>query len=163
MNIVQNMDDAIEVLREASAWMGRSGKTISKWWDPKNLNRQFLLRYAKESEFYVCKVEGKNATAAVLQIQNENASWSVFDQGKTKPALYIHWLAVARSFAGTGKPKEILELSKRLAKTHGVSVLRVDTNASEPKLKKVYEDLGFEWKADVDEGYRVTSLYEVHI
>lgn len=65
MKIVQDMDKAIGVMRSAGKWMKESGKNLSKWWRLENLNRKFLLRHAKEDEFYVGLVDGVPAVAAV--------------------------------------------------------------------------------------------------
>ena len=51
IEIIQDMDQAILVLRNVSKWLKESGKNLSKWWKLENLNRDFLLQYAKPEEF----------------------------------------------------------------------------------------------------------------
>ncbi len=71
---------------------------ISKWWDLKNLNKGFLLQYAKPEEFYVVLVDSKPATAAILQMNQNAQDWKNVDKNKSKKALYIHWLCVSKEF-----------------------------------------------------------------
>ena len=158
--IVQNVDFAISVMREAGAWLEKSGKTPSKWWQPKNMNRNFLLQHAEPSEFYVLLVDGKSAAAMILQDSQRNQSWKSIDKTKSAKALYIHWLCVSRKYAGKGLPKILVEFAEKQAKAKGIHLLRVDTNAKETKLRKIYESLGFAL-ADVEqEARRQTAFYQ---
>ena len=160
MKIVQDVDKAIEVFRDAGEWMQISGKRISKWWDLKNLNKDFLLQYAKPEEFYVGLVENKPAVAAILQISQNGQDWESIDKGNPPRALFIHWLAVAHEFHGRNLSMEMVNFAANLAKKENCSVLRVDTNASEAKLRKIYESLGFVLVGEVKEDYRETAFYE---
>ena len=53
LNIIQNVDQAIFVFRDAGKWLLESGKKLSKWWQLRNLNKKFLFEYAKPEESYV--------------------------------------------------------------------------------------------------------------
>jgi len=147
IKIVQDVDQAIMVMRDAGRWLEESGKNPSKWWQLKNLNKKFLFQYTKPEEFYVVLVDDKPAAAAILQFSQKT--------------LYIHWLCVARRFAGQGLPKIIVDFAKKLASEKNIKSLQADTNADEAKLRKIYEDLGFRLMAIKQEDYRKTAFYQI--
>lgn len=160
LKIVQNVDQAISVMRDAGRWLFESGKNPSKWWILENLNRKFLFQYAKPQEFYAALVNRKPAAAAVLQINQNAQDWKAVDRDKPQSALYIHWLCVHRRFAGIGLPGVIVYFAEKLARKNNVALLRADTNAEEMKLRKIYEDLGFKLVAIEQENYRRTAFYQ---
>ncbi len=132
----------------------------SKWWQLSNLNKQFLFQYAKPDEFFVGLVDRKPAVAAILQIDQKAQDWQIIDQDKPKPALYIHWLCVHRHFSGKGLPQKMIDFAVRLAQKNNIKLLRVDTNAREKKLRKIYEGLGFKLVGIQQEDYRKTAFYQ---
>jgi len=161
--IVQDTDQAISVMHDAAKWLEESGKNPSKWWQPQNMNREFLLQHAESSEFYAVLINGKPAAAAILQDNQHNQSWKSVDKNKTVLALYIHWLCVSRQYAGKGLPKTIIDFAARLAKAKGFDFLRADTNAQELKLRKIYENLGFKLISIEKEDYRQTAFYQKEV
>lgn len=56
----------------------------------------------------------------------------------------------------------LLDLAKEIAREKSKSLIRLDTNADEPKLRELYEDYGFKAVKELDEedGHR-TVLYEL--
>ena len=163
LNFFNDVDKTIFVLRDAAKWLLSSGKKPSKWWQLKNLNKKFLFQYAKPEEFYVGLVDSKPAIAAILQINQKAQDWSNIDKDKLTPALYIHWLCVSRDFAGKGFPLEMVNFASKLAIRNKVNLLRLDTNAKEKKLRKMYRNLGFKLAGLFKEDYRTTALYQKKI
>lgn len=163
IKIIQNVDQAISVMRDAGKWLLESGKKPSKWWQLQNLNRKFLFRYVKREEFFVGLVNNKPAVAAILQIDQKAQDWKSIDKNAPQLALYIHWLCVHRQFAGMGLPKAMINFATRLAKERNIELLRVDTNAKEMKLRKIYENLGFRLVGREQEDYRKTAFYQEKI
>src|SRR6185312_11334614 len=102
---------------------------------------------------YVVLVKGVPAAAAIIQEHQTLQDWSAVDGGTEPKALYVHYVAVARDFAGQGLPKAMLEFAASLARDKGITTLRLDTNADEPKLRGIYESCGFN---------EVTVLNEEH-
>lgn len=143
--------------------MQESGKEVSKWWKLENLNSEFLLQYAKPEEFYVALVIGKPAAAAILQLSQSAQDWHNIDKGQPRPALYIHWLCVSRKHSGKGLPKTMVDFAEQKARENGISLMRVDTNAKEKKLREIYEGLGFELAGVIQEDYRTTAFYQKNV
>lgn len=160
MQIIQDMDRAIAVMRSAGKWMKESGKNPSKWWLLKNLNRTFLLRHAKEDEFYVDLVNGVPAVAAVLMLIKNNSDWRSVDADHSQRALYIHWLCVDRKLAGRNLPKLMVDFAESLARKNEVGLLRLDANADKKKLQDIYEGLGFRLVGTKRDDYRKTAFYQ---
>jgi GNAT superfamily N-acetyltransferase len=163
IKFVQDINQAIEVMKDAGEWLEKSGKNPSKWWQPKNLNRRFLLQYAKPEEFYVGLVDGKPAVAAILQIDQSAQDWQSVDKNESQEALYIHWLCVKRESAGKQLPRQMIDFASGLAESKGVKLLRADANASEIKLGKIYQNLGFNLVAIEKEDYRQTAFYQKQV
>ena len=141
----------------------KSGMNPSKWWHPKNMNKKFMLQYAEPEEFYVAIVDDKPAAAMILQNNERNQSWDSMDGKDKKKALYIHWLCVDRAFAGRKLPKHMVDFSINYAQEKGLKIVRVDTNAKEKKLKKLYESLGFKLVGTSKEDYRSTAFYQMRV
>ena len=53
-----------------------------------------------------------------------------------------------------------MEKAANIARQQGSSVIRLDTNAEEPKLCALYESLGFQRVGTEQEGDHLTAFYE---
>jgi ribosomal protein S18 acetylase RimI-like enzyme len=160
IKVVSNEDAAITVIKHVAEWMQAKGLPTDGWWDPSNMNATFLGKYAKPSEFYVATVDGQPAAAAIIQPEQTAQDWTAVDSDKAPKAMYIHWVAVERAFAGSGLPEALIDHAYRLAAEGECPVIRLDTNAEEPKLCQLYESLGFKRIATEQEGEHVTAFYE---
>lgn len=160
VEVIQDCEQAIPVLNKVGRWMLGNGINPSRWWHPDNMNKEFLLKYAEPEEFYVALVDGKPAAVEVLQWDQRNQDWGNVDKEESPPALYIHWLCVDRAFAGQEMPKVMVTFAEDLATSRNVSLVRVDTNASEMRLRELYEHLNFQLVATETEDYRTTAFYQ---
>jgi GNAT superfamily N-acetyltransferase len=160
VKIVQDMDKTISVMYNAGKWLEESGRNPSDSWKPSNMNKAFMLKHAEPSEFYVAIVKGQPAAGMILQDNERNQSWKAIDKDKHVNALYVHWLCVARPYAGTGLPKIMLDFAASHAKSRGIHILRLDTNANETKLRQIYESLGFDLVSTEAEADRITAFFQ---
>jgi len=158
--IIQNTDGALSVIKNAAEWLQKTGKGHSEWWDPENMNLEFFAEYAKPDEFYVLMKSNKPAAAVILQKEQNLQDWSAVDKNKPKDALYIHYVAVHRDFAGQNLVTDLIDFAESLAKKDGIDTLRLDTDADEPKLCSLYENLGFGRVEVLEEPNSRTALYE---
>lgn len=158
--IIQDTDKAISVMYEVANWMKDKGMSLSQWWQPQNMNRAFLLQHAEPNEFYAVMVADQSAGSVILQETERNQSWQPIDGDMPEKALYLHWLCVARNFAGQGIPKIIVDFATSEARKRGFKLLRLDTNAKEEKLCKLYEDLGFHLMGMEQEKNHQTAFYQ---
>jgi GNAT superfamily N-acetyltransferase len=163
MKIVNDVDKSILVMQDASRWMSSNKVPVTKWWELENLNKEFLLKYAKPEEFYVGMIGETPAVAAILQCSQEAQDWKTIDGDNPRSALYVHWLAVSPDYKGKALTARMIEFASRLAKENGVNLLRADTDASSKKLGKVYERLGFKLAGTKKEDYRETAFYQKEV
>lgn len=160
----QNIDDAIELFRNASQWLSDNNMNISKWWDMNNLTEGFLLQYANKEEFYVWYMNWKPVIAAVLQISQKEQNWKDYvDKTVEIPALYIHWLCIDHKFQWKWLASTMINFAWELAKKQNIRFLRVDTNLEEIRLCKIYEKNNFILIKKIEENYRSTALYQKKI
>ncbi len=160
ITIVQDVDRAIEVLHDVATWLETSGKHPNKWWQPQNMNREFMLQQAEPNEFYVALIDNTPAAAIILQDNQRNQDWHYIDKGSEVKALYLHWLAVARKFAGQDLPKVMITFAAKHAKRNNLPLLRLDTNAKEEKLTDMYKKLGFQLMGIEKEDYREAAFFQ---
>lgn len=158
-NIVQDANKALEVLQSVTEWMEKTNKS-SDHWQSQNMNQQFMLQRAAESEFYAVLIGKTPVAAVILQDNQSNQSWESVDKNQTQPALYVHWLCVHPGYRGTGLPKILLDFAAKHAVALGLHLLRLDTNADEPKLMKVYDGLGFNLVSVEQAGAHRTAFYQ---
>lgn len=154
------MAEAIEVFQHTSAWLQPVGLDRHKYWSPDEMNEAFFSEFADPDEFYVARLNGALAAAAIFQTKQILQDWSPVDGTSKPPALYIHYLAVERAFAGQDLPKELIHFASTLARSKNIPVLRLDGDADEPKLIKLYEDLGFRVVGRSYEEHGKVLLYE---
>jgi len=143
IKIIQDCDIAIKIMHNVGEWLVNSNLNPEEYWLPENMTREYLLKHVEPNEFYVVLIDDKPVASVVLQENERNQSWECVDGKEKKEALYIHWLAVNREFAGKGLPQIILDLAINEAKRRGDKLIRLDTIASQPKLRKVYIDNPF--------------------
>ena len=160
MKIIQDADKAISLMHDVGEWMQKSGMNPSLWWQPQNMNRSFLLQHTEPNEFYVAVVNGVPAASVILQDSERNQSWRSVDGDTPQKALYIHWLCVARDFAGQGLSTTMIDFAAGEATKKRLKLLRLDTDADEKKLCSLYEGLGFQLVGTEEEGAHRTAFYQ---
>ena len=163
VRIIQDTDRAIEVMYNAGTWMENSGLNPSQWWKPENMNREFLLQHTEANEYYAALLDNQPAASVILQETERNQSWKSVDGDNPKHALYVHWLCVHRSFAGRGLSKKMIEFAEEVARKRRFKLLRLDTDADEIKLCKLYERLGFKLTGTKNEDGHNTAFFEKKI
>jgi ribosomal protein S18 acetylase RimI-like enzyme len=124
------------------------------------MTRAFLLQHTEPNEFYVELVDGTPVSSVILQDSERNQSWKPIDGDISQRALYVHWLCVARAFSGQGYSKIMVDFAADEARKRGFKLLRLDTDAEEKKLCKLYESLGFKLMGTEQEENHKTAFYQ---
>jgi GNAT superfamily N-acetyltransferase len=78
-------------------------------------------------------------------------------------AAYVHRLAVRRRYAGRGLSTELLRWAAHRTRALGRRVLRLDFEASRPRLREIYERFGFRHHSDAQVGAYLVSRYEYDV
>ena len=108
-----------------------------------------------------CSADGANDPAGTFKFQLEDP---VFWPGMSDDnAAYVHRLAVRRRYAGSGLSTELLRWAAD--RTHGLGrrFLRLDFEASRPRLREIYERFGFRHHSDAQVGAYLVSRYEYDV
>lgn len=158
--IIQDANKAILVMQNVAKWMRKSGKPKSQWWEPENMNSDFLFKHIEPDEYYVAIIDGKPAASVILQDSERNQSWKPIDGNDPKKALYVHWLCVSREFAGKGYARLMVDFAANEARKKGFKLLRLDTNAKEKKLCDLYEGMNFQLMGVEQEDNHKTAFYQ---
>jgi GNAT superfamily N-acetyltransferase len=78
-------------------------------------------------------------------------------------AAYVHRLAVRRRYAGRGLSAELLRWAANRTHDLGRRFLRLDFEASRPRLRELYERFGFRHHSDAQVGTYLVSRYEYDV
>ena len=152
------IDEAIEVMREVAAWGRNKGFRI--WHDEWLTKEELLTTDAHSENFYVGKIDGNTVCAFILQ-WNDSEYWS---NAQENEAVYLHKFCVRRKFAGRNMTKFVIEAIKKLCKEKTIKYIRLDTALDEKIIRKIYLNIGFKIVDIIDyPNGRSTALYELEV
>ena len=146
---------AIEIMREAAAWLIEMGKPL---WRLEDLTEQKILAGISKDDVYVGWVAGEAAAAMILQ-------WSdlfFWPQAKDDSG-FIHKLVVRRRFADMDVSRQMVAWAKQEVQRRGREYLRLDCAADRPKLCSFYESLGFQLVDRRMVGVFDEAFYEIRL
>ena len=124
------------ILLGAVDWMDKKGL---HQWGAENVKWCNLSKYFQIEDFYIAYIEDVPAACMAL-IDYDPTFWPDVLKGES---LFIHKLAVVRNFAGKGYSQELIHFAKSKALNMGIKTLRLDARADRPKVRAIYENLGF--------------------
>ena len=152
----QDTGTVANVLCEAARWLEQGG--MGMW----RTDEVLPIRITADVDaglFFVAECDG--VTAGVVKFQLEDGLfWPDVAQAES---AFVHRLAVRRQFAGLGISSALLSWAVGRARSLGRSYLRLDCEASRPKLRAVYERFGFIHHSDKQVGPYFVSRYEYRI
>ena len=145
-----------EILLGAARWLEARGEPM---WKGDELLPQNTLADIEAGMFFIA--QRGNSLAGVLKFQLEDPLfWPDLPQGE---AAFVHRLAVRREFAGIGVSTELLKWAADRAQSIGRGYLRLDCEASRPRLRAFYERCGFRHHSDRHVGPYFVSRYELSL
>jgi len=146
-----------DILHENARWL--TSRNIVQWpLDWLESQRQAIQQSVQSGGYSVIKID--NDIVAVVEIKSApEAIWN----NDTSPALYIHKLAISRTYTGQHLGKKIIHLIEMKALEQSIKLLRLDCVAHNTKLRQYYESCNFTCKNEIDVGEIVLALYEYEI
>ena len=149
----EDLDEVAEILTGAARWLRERG--IDQWPDP--FPRSRVDESFARGELFVARVDGELAATFVLQWEDE-LFW-----GEQPPiAGYVHAVAVCRTHAGIGR--DLIAWAEQAVRDAGKPFLRLDCMRDNARIRRYYEELGFEHRGDrVVGGHFDASLYEKRV
>jgi GNAT superfamily N-acetyltransferase len=143
------------ILTEAAEWLDGRGMGM---WRTNELTAERLSRDVSDGLFYLAHTDRPVGT---IKFQLSDAEfWPDFPG---PDAAYVHRLAVRRAFAGKGVSTALLKWAIVRTAAAGRPHLRLDCEASRPRLRAVYERFGFRHHSDRQVGPYYVARYELDI
>ena len=154
---IADVPHIISVLREAAAWLDQRG--MSLWREGELLPDRITAEISADvgcGGYFIAECDSEIAGTVRFQLEDEQF-WPDIPQGES---AFLHRLAVRRRFAGGGVSKALLRWAVEYARGLGKKFLRLDCEASRPRLRAVYERFGFRHHSDRQVGSYFVARYE---
>ncbi len=155
---VQKADSEVvcHILQEAAQWLIERGEAM---WAEDEISPHSIEADVLAGAYFLAECEG--IAAGVLRFQWEDALfWPDKPLGE---AAYVHRFAVCRAFAGRGVSTALLERAVQETRLANRRFLRLDCEASRPKLRAFYENFGFRHHSDKQVGPYFVARYELEV
>jgi Acetyltransferase (GNAT) family len=152
----QDVDVVADILSEAARWLEERG--IAMWRDDELLPSQ-IADDVHSGLFFLAECNGEPVGTIRFQLEDK-LFWPDIRQDDS---AFIHRLAVRRLFSGGDGSSALLLWA--IAHTHAVGrrYLRLDCEASRPRLRAIYERLGFRFHSNRQVGSYVVARYEYDV
>jgi GNAT superfamily N-acetyltransferase len=145
-----------DVLKEAARWLNELGMPL---WREDELESGRIAADVAEGLFFIA--ESSRDAAGTVRFQLEDPIfWPDVPLGE---AAFIHRLAVRRRYAGSGLSTALLRWAVERTRRLGRRYLRLDCEASRPRLRSIYETFGFRHRDNRQAGSYFVSRYEYDV
>jgi GNAT superfamily N-acetyltransferase len=141
------------MLVEAAQWVDALGEVM---WDEGELAPERVVDEVAAGEFFLALVEGDPAGAIKFQLE-DTLFWPDLPHGES---AFVHRLVVRRLYKGRGVSTALLRWAVDHARELGKQHLRLDCDKSRPKLRALYEGLGFRFHSFRQVGPYYVARYE---
>jgi GNAT superfamily N-acetyltransferase len=150
-----NVADFLSVIDGVIDWCDASGKPM---WKKADIHSVAFLSALDPDSVVVLK-HGADLAAAMILQWVDPVFWP---DARPDEAGYVHKLCVDRRYAGRDLSRKMLAYAKSACATRGVRLLRLDTDATRPVLRSLYERNGFALVGLFD-GAKRYCLYEARL
>lgn len=145
-----------EILSEAAHWLEQNGMVM---WRSDELVASRIATDIDGGLFFIAECDGESAGVVKFQLE-DGQFWPDVPESES---AFVHRLAVKRRFAGGGISSALLSWAVERARSVHKDYLRLDCEASRPKLRAVYERFGFVHHSDRQVGPYYVSRYEYRV
>jgi GNAT superfamily N-acetyltransferase len=142
-----------EMLEEAAHWVDALGVVM---WEEGELAPGRVDEEIAHGQFFIAEVSGDPAGAVKFQLEDQ-VFWP--DRSEDDSA-FIHRLVVRRRYRGFGVSSVLMRWAVERARAVGKEWLRLDCDASRPKLRQLYEGFGFQFHSFRQVGAYYVARYE---
>ena len=102
-------------------------------------------------------LDGESIIGMFRLLDKDELYWGVKDDCSN----YLHSLVIIDDYVGLNIGRDILIQVIENSKKQGISFFRLDCNASNPKLCRFYENIGFKKVGEVDMPHSLNNLYQI--
>lgn len=145
-----------EILAEVSRWLDERGTPM---WKADELSEKQIVADVDAGLFFIGEFRGESACVVKFQLE-DILFWPDIPQ---QESAFIHRLAIRRQFAGGEVSQALLRWAAQRANSLGRPFLRLDCEASRPKLRAIYERFGFVHHSDRQVGPYFVARYELDV
>jgi GNAT superfamily N-acetyltransferase len=142
-----------DMLGEAARWVDALGVVM---WDEDELGPGRVDSEIAAGQFFVAEVSGDPAGALKFQLE-DRLFWPDLTGDDS---AFIHRLVVRRRYKGSGVSTALIRWAVSRALMLEKRYLRLDCDASRPKLRRLYEGLGFEFHSFRQVGAYYVARYQ---
>ena len=145
-----------DMLDEAARWVDVLGVVM---WEEGELAPGRVDEEIVRGQFFIAEVSGDPAGAVKFQLE-DRLFWP--DRSEDDSA-FIHRLVVRRRYKGFGVSGVLMRWAVERARAMGKAWLRLDCDASRPKLRQLYEGFGFQFHSFRQVGAYYVARYEYRL
>ncbi len=145
-----------DILLEAASWLQERGMPL---WHNSEVSSASISTDVANGLFFIAELAGEPAGTIKFQLE-DLFFWPDISQ---KESAFVHRLAVRRYYSGSKVSSALLAWAVKHTQTLGRRYLRLDCDASRPRLREVYECFGFRHHSDKQVGAYFVSRYEYEI
>ncbi|AUB38665.1 Ribosomal protein S18 acetylase RimI and related acetyltransferases [Nostoc flagelliforme CCNUN1] len=145
-----------DVLLEAALWLQERGIPL---WGDSEVSPESISEDVTNGLFFIAEWAGEPAGTIKFQLE-DLLFWPDISQ---EESAFLHRLAIRRHYSGGKVSSALLAWAVEHAQTFGKGYLRLDCDASRPRLRAVYEDFGFRHHSNRQVGAYFVSRYEYEI
>lgn len=122
-------------------------------WDSGYPNPAVFERDVALDQLWLAEIEGQIAGIAAITTDQEpeyaNVGWDI-----SEVAIVVHRLAVDPAFQGKGIAAALMQQAEVVAKSRGITILRVDTNSQNQATQKLFPKLGYLFAGETGLSFR---------
>jgi GNAT superfamily N-acetyltransferase len=152
----QDLETVSSILLEAAQWLDDTGKHM--WRDGEIVPERIAANLA-DGIFFLAECDGEPAGTVKFQLEDPQF-WPDIPQ---HDSAFIHRLAVRRKFAGGTVSSALLRWAVERTRSLGRRYLRLDCEATRPRLRAVYERFGFTHHSNKQIGPYFDARYEYDV
>lgn len=142
------------ILLEAAHWLQREGTPM---WRDDEVVRERIVGDVSAGLFFLAESTGE----AVGTLKFHCSDTVFWPDVPPDESAFVHRVAVRRRFSGGDASSQLLAWAAERALSLGRRYLRLDCEASRPRLRAVYERFGFQHHSDRQVGPYFVSRYQL--
>lgn len=151
--LTRDTESVSSVLAEAAEWLRERGMRM---WRDDELTPERISSDVAGGQYFLAECAGEAVGTIKFQLQ-DTLFWP---DTPADEAAFVHRLAIRRAFSGGTLSTFLLEWAVERATGLGRRFLRLDCEASRPRLRAIYERFGFRHHSDRQVDPYFVSRYE---